>query len=137
MSKNNADLENAYDNVESARLGNDNATLLGLGLAFVVTFFTGLFIGKHGKKKAVDEAYEKGMADAAEVFEKKFRLQHEAFTKKEKKWEEHEAEYQSLLDAYENRVAELELENDKPDVEGQIFYFKKKIEELESIKESC
>ncbi|MDO4453962.1 MAG: hypothetical protein Q4B90_05645 [Eubacteriales bacterium] len=71
---------------------------VGLGVAF----------SQPGKKKAEEKGYKKGFSDASEIYEKKFRLQTEAFLEKEKSYENNKKEYDKLIREYEKEIVKLE-----------------------------
>ena len=134
MSDNNVDMYNSNNEVDDI---NDNGFsfwgwLLGLAGAGVL----GFLCGNAGKKKAVDKAYKRGYNDAAEIFEKKYKLQHEAFVNQEKKWKEHEDEYLQLISDYEEYIEELQSEDEKKENLGKIEFFEDKLAELRKLEES-
>lgn len=77
----------------------------------------GLAIGKADKKKAVEESFKKGFATASEIYEKKFRLQTEAFLEKEKSYQNDKKEYDKLIKEYEKEITKLEKKVQKSEDE--------------------
>ena len=68
----------------------------------------GVAISRPGKRKAEEKGYRKGYIDASAIYEKKFRLQTEAFLAKEKSYEKNKKEYDKLIKEYENEIIKLE-----------------------------
>ena len=134
MNDNDIDVPNMND-IEPG--DGNNGSIIAYIFAGIVLFLSGLFIGNKGKKKAVNAAYKKGYKDASDIFEKKFKNQHDAFIKKELDWKNHEEEYRRLLADYESYIDELESEEDSEENDGKICFFKAKLEELEGLDESC
>lgn len=129
--------ESDMDNIELQEGDGNHGNSIACILGFIGTFVFGFFIGNMGKKKAVSAAYKKGYNDASVIFEKKFKIQHDAFVKKELDLKEHEEEYLQLIAEYESYIEELELEDAREENNGKISFFKVKLEEIKELEESC
>ena len=68
----------------------------------------GVALSQPGKKKAEENGYKKGFSDASKIYEKKFRLQTEAFLEREKSYENNKKEYDKLIEEYEKEIIKLE-----------------------------
>ncbi|MGN8654463.1 hypothetical protein ACTNEQ_06450 [Blautia obeum] len=82
-----------------------------------VGFGAGVVLMQADKKNAEDKAYKKGYTDASEIYEKKFRLQTEAFLKKEKSYKKNKEELDKLILEYEEVIEQLEETVNKTEAE--------------------
>lgn len=95
----------------------------------------GVAISQPGKKKAEEEGYKKGYIAASAVYEKKFRLQTEAFLAKEKSYEHNKREYDKLIKEYEKEIIKLENRVQKTENEvNELRFLLDKKNELLSLK---
>ena len=90
----------------------------------------GIVISQGDKKKAIEKAYKKGYADAAEIYDKKFRVQTEAFLTKEKSYECNKKEYDNLIIEYEKEIERLKKMLQKTEEELLKILIDKKTELL-------
>lgn len=133
MNDNNIDTNN-MDSIDSSE-GN-GSLLFEIIISALTALGLGFLLGSAGKKKAVDKAYKRGYSDAADIFEKKFKLLHESFVNQEKSWKENEEEYLKLIADYEDYIEELESENADKENAGKIAFFENKLAELRELEES-
>lgn len=77
----------------------------------------GLVVGKADKKNAMEKSFKNGVSAASEIYEKKFRLQTDAFLKKEKSYENNKKEYDKLIKEYEKEIIKLENKVQKTEEE--------------------
>lgn len=95
----------------------------------------GVAISQPGKKKAEEEGYKKGYIAASAIYEKKFRLQTEAFLAKEKSYEHNKREYDKLIKEYEKEIIKLENRVQKTEEEvNELRFLLDKKNELISLK---
>ena len=125
------------NNVELPEGDGNGGGIITWLIAILASLGFGFWIGNKNKKKEVAAAYKKAYKDAANIFEKKYKLQHDAFVNKELDWKSHEEEYLQLIADYESYIDELESEEDSEENDGKISFFKAKLEELEELEESC
>lgn len=93
--------------VLATKAGIAGVTAVGVGVAGAVA---SKVAHDSGYSKGEMSGYKSGYQRASDLYEKKLRKQADAFLREEDMWKRKREEYESLLEAYEQCIKELERE---------------------------